>query len=183
MLAVFESGRDALRAAAELQAAFAAETRLDPSLPLPVGIGLDAGEAVPVGDGFRGAALNVAARLCSLAAASETIATQSLCQLAGPLPDLDFVALPPDQAKGPTRAGGGGQGRGDGEPARALASGAAGRAREPSDAHRPIESGDGSSRPCRPSSRRSCRWPVERSSCAGWVGTGGVRGHGADERS
>ena len=61
-----------------------------PSLPLLVGIGLDAGEAVSVGDGFRGAALNVAARLCSLAAASETIATQSLCQLAGPLPDLDF---------------------------------------------------------------------------------------------
>ena len=32
-LAVFESGRDALRAAAELQAAFVAETRLDPSVP------------------------------------------------------------------------------------------------------------------------------------------------------
>ena len=32
------------------------------SLPLTVGIGLDAGEAVPVGDGDRGAALNMAAR-------------------------------------------------------------------------------------------------------------------------
>ena len=34
-----------------------------------VGIGLDAGEAVPVGDGYRGAALNIAARLCAIAAA------------------------------------------------------------------------------------------------------------------
>ena len=102
VLAVFESGRDALRAAAELQAAFAAETQIDPSLPLPVGIGLDAGEAVPVGDGFRGAALNVAARLCSLAAASETIATRNLSQLAGPLPGLDFVDLPPTTLKGLT---------------------------------------------------------------------------------
>ena len=32
-----------------------------------VGIGLDAGEAIPVSDGYRGGALNLAARLCSLA--------------------------------------------------------------------------------------------------------------------
>ncbi len=120
VLAVFESGRDALRAAAELQAAFAAETRIDPSLPLPVGIGLDAGEAVPVGDGFRGAALNVAARLCSLAAASETIATRSLRQLAGPLPGLDFVALPPTKLKGLREPVDAVRVEATGEPARSL---------------------------------------------------------------
>ncbi len=38
--------------------------RATPSLPLRVGIGLDAGEAVPFEGGYRGAALNLAARLC-----------------------------------------------------------------------------------------------------------------------
>jgi class 3 adenylate cyclase len=51
-LAVFTSARDALRAAVELQLAFADEFELDSTLPLRVGIGLDAGEAVPVDVGF-----------------------------------------------------------------------------------------------------------------------------------
>ena len=48
-LAAFESPRSAVRAAAELQAAFDDESHQYPDLPLRVGIGLDAGEAVPVG--------------------------------------------------------------------------------------------------------------------------------------
>ena len=103
-LAVFESGRDALRAATELQAAFTAETQLDALLPLLVGIGIDAGEAVAVGDGFRGAALNMAARLCSIAAASETITSQGLRQLAGPMPGINFVDLPRTKLKGLPKA-------------------------------------------------------------------------------
>ena len=55
-LAVFESARQALRAAAELQERFVAETVADPSLPLAVGIGLDVGEAVRVDGGYRGGA-------------------------------------------------------------------------------------------------------------------------------
>ena len=53
-LAVFTSARAALRAAVELQDAFADETVAEPDLPLAVGVGLDAGEAVSVGDGFPG---------------------------------------------------------------------------------------------------------------------------------
>ena len=45
-LAVFGSARSALRSAVELQSAFTDETAADPGLPLGVGIGLDAGEAV-----------------------------------------------------------------------------------------------------------------------------------------
>ena len=70
-LSVFDSARQALHAAVELQAAFREETQADPSLPLMVGIGLDAGEAVAVGEGYRGAALNMAARLCALAGGGE----------------------------------------------------------------------------------------------------------------
>ena len=49
-------------AALDLQARFVAESERDPLLPLPVGVGIDTGEAVPVGGGFRGRALNLAAR-------------------------------------------------------------------------------------------------------------------------
>ena len=62
-LVVFGSPRSAIRGAVALQQRFVEETIADPSLPLTVGIGLDAGEAVPVEGGYRGGALNVAARL------------------------------------------------------------------------------------------------------------------------
>ena len=59
-LAVFDSPRQAIRAAIELQRRFVDETVADPTLPLAVGIGLDAGEAVAVQGGYRGGALNLA---------------------------------------------------------------------------------------------------------------------------
>jgi class 3 adenylate cyclase len=67
-LSVFSSARKALRAAVELQRSFRERKDGQPTFPLGIGIGLDAGEAVPVGEGYRGTALNRAARLCSLAA-------------------------------------------------------------------------------------------------------------------
>jgi DNA-binding NarL/FixJ family response regulator/class 3 adenylate cyclase len=80
-LVVFESVRAAIRAGIELQHAYVApEDGVD---PLPVGIGVDAGEAVRVDDGFRGAALNLAARLCGLAAAGEVLVSQEAAHLAG----------------------------------------------------------------------------------------------------
>ena len=99
-LAVFDSARSALRAAAELQSAFADETRAAPDLPLGVGIGLDAGEAVPVGDGYRGAALNFAARLCAVAGPGEVLASEGLVHLAGRLEGLDYVPLEATSFKG-----------------------------------------------------------------------------------
>jgi adenylate cyclase len=67
-LAVFGSARQAIRAAVDLQAQFDEETEADSELPLRVGIGIDSGEAVVLKDGsFRGAALNIAARLCGRA--------------------------------------------------------------------------------------------------------------------
>jgi DNA-binding NarL/FixJ family response regulator/class 3 adenylate cyclase len=79
---VFRSTRDALRAAVELQERFVDETLADPAVPLGVGIGLDAGEAVPVEGGYRGAAVNVAARLCGQAGAGEILATREVVHLA-----------------------------------------------------------------------------------------------------
>jgi peptide/nickel transport system substrate-binding protein len=81
-LCVFSSTREAIRAALDLQARFVEETLGQPELPLTVGIGLDAGEAVPVEGGYRGAALNLAARLCGHARAGEILATREVTHLA-----------------------------------------------------------------------------------------------------
>lgn len=80
-LAVFGSARQALLSAIHLQSAFAQASQDDDSLPLPVGIGLDAGEAVPFEDGYRGEALNLAARLCNLAGPGEVLATEGVVYL------------------------------------------------------------------------------------------------------
>jgi class 3 adenylate cyclase/streptogramin lyase len=81
-LCVFPSPRQAIRAAVELQDRFVDETLADPALPLGVGIGLDAGEAVPVEGGYRGGALNLAARLCGQAGPGEILASREIVHLA-----------------------------------------------------------------------------------------------------
>ena len=99
-LCVFGSARQAIRAAVDLQLTFADEVTLDPSLPLRVGIGLDAGEAVPVDDGYRGGALNLAARLCSQAGPGEVLASQGVLHLTRAMEDLRFTERGPFDLKG-----------------------------------------------------------------------------------
>ena len=77
-LAVFKSPSQAVRAAVEFQATCAEESEADPAFPLPVGIGIDSGEAVPLEDGYRGVALNIAARLCSNAGAGQVLVTRTI---------------------------------------------------------------------------------------------------------
>ena len=90
-LAVFTSARQAIRAAVDLQGRFAEETDADPNLPLKVGIGIDSGEAVLMPDGgYRGAALNVAARLCGRALAGEVILSEATSRLAGRLGGIQY---------------------------------------------------------------------------------------------
>jgi class 3 adenylate cyclase len=90
-LAVFTSARQAIRAAVDLQERFAAATEADDDLPLHVGIGIDAGEAVRLDDGsYRGAALNVAARLCARAHGGEVIVTEGTARLAGKVAGVEY---------------------------------------------------------------------------------------------
>ena len=89
-LCVFDSPRQALRAAVALQQRFADAMREDPSLPLRVGIGLEAGEAVRAEDGYRGGALNLAARLCSLARPGEVLAGDGIVLMAGPAEGISY---------------------------------------------------------------------------------------------
>lgn len=100
VLSVFLSPRRAIGAAVDLQIRLVEETRAHPQAPLPVGIGLDAGEAVAVGEGFRGGALNLAARLCSEARAGEILGSQSIVHLARRVEGTRFVDRGEIQLKG-----------------------------------------------------------------------------------
>jgi class 3 adenylate cyclase len=99
-LVVFDSARQALRTALELQARFAQEAQNDPTLPLPVGIGLDAGEAVPAEGCYRGGALNLAARLCSLAGPGEVLASETVTNLARKVAGVAYSKRGQAQLKG-----------------------------------------------------------------------------------
>ncbi len=90
-LCVFGSPRQAVRAAVAFQQRCADEIRADPSLPLRVGIGLDAGEAVAVEGGYRGGALNLAARLCSLAGPGEVLVSEGVVHFGRRVDDVDYA--------------------------------------------------------------------------------------------
>jgi class 3 adenylate cyclase/tetratricopeptide (TPR) repeat protein len=89
-MAVFSSTRSAVRAAVRLRARFAESLEADAHEPLRVGMGLDAGEAIPVEEGFRGAALNRAARLCSVAGPGEILTTAGIVHLTGIIEGVDY---------------------------------------------------------------------------------------------
>jgi class 3 adenylate cyclase/ABC-type transport system substrate-binding protein/streptogramin lyase len=95
IVAVFESPRHAVRAALAIQAAAAED-----GLPLGVGIGLDAGEAVEVGDDYRGGALNMAARLCSAGRAGEVLASEPLTHLARAIEGVTYLEGRVERLKG-----------------------------------------------------------------------------------
>jgi class 3 adenylate cyclase len=100
VLGVFASARQAVLAAGELHARYAEELLHHPDLPVGIGVGLDLGEAIPVGEGFRGAALNRAARLCSLAGPGETLVSPGIVYVAPQIEGVEFRARGQEQLKG-----------------------------------------------------------------------------------
>jgi DNA-binding NarL/FixJ family response regulator/class 3 adenylate cyclase len=78
VLAAFDSTRGALEAAVEMQRALVSNE----GGPIPVGIGIDIGEAVPHQDGYLGNALNLASRLCGVAAPGEILTTREVAHVA-----------------------------------------------------------------------------------------------------
>lgn len=95
VLCVFRSARQALRAAVELQRRFRTATDGEPALPLGVGMGLDAGEAIPTEGGYRGTSVNLAARLCAIAKPGQVLASESAAHLAQ---HVDGLRLAPRRA-------------------------------------------------------------------------------------
>ncbi|MGH2442609.1 MAG: ATP-binding protein, partial [Chloroflexota bacterium] len=90
-MVVFVSARQALRAALLLQDSFSAFRESNPGLPLEVGIGIAAGDAVRLLDGYRGGTLNLAARLCSVAAPGEILASMTVAGLTGTTAGVTFL--------------------------------------------------------------------------------------------
>ncbi|HZB98165.1 MAG TPA: NB-ARC domain-containing protein, partial [Candidatus Sulfotelmatobacter sp.] len=90
-LSVFSSARQAVRGAVALQEAFRHAVDEEPSLPLTVGMGLDAGDVIPVRGGYRGGALNLAARLCSIASGGEILASETVIGLARKIEGIAVV--------------------------------------------------------------------------------------------
>ena len=100
-LCVFGSARQALRAAVELQRRLRTPSSEDGSVfPLGVGVGLDAGEAVPTEGGYRGGALNLAARLCSVAAPGQVLASETVVHLSQRVDGVQFSAARTRRFKG-----------------------------------------------------------------------------------
>jgi class 3 adenylate cyclase/sugar lactone lactonase YvrE len=100
VLAVFSFAEQALRAAVELQGRLVAEIEAEPELPLRAGVGVATGNAVPVEGGFRGVALNLAARLCSLAGPGEVLSSRSVTDVVGEARGLAYVERGPVELKG-----------------------------------------------------------------------------------
>jgi serine/threonine-protein kinase len=86
---VFDAAEAALRAAIDLRARDAS-----------VAIGLEAGEAVPVAGGYRGSALNLAARLCALAEPGEVLAGESVVALARDVQGVRYGERREERVKG-----------------------------------------------------------------------------------
>ena len=92
-LCVFSSARQALRASVEIQRRMrTADDRCAGPLPLGVGMGMDAGEALPTQGGYRGDALNLAARLCAMAGPGQTLASETVMALSRRVDGLHFSA-------------------------------------------------------------------------------------------
>lgn len=99
-LAVFASARQALHAAHTLQTRCQEESALHPDQPLAIGVGLDLGEVARVDGGYRGAALNRAARLCSLAGAGQVLVSTGVVYVAPHVDGVRFVPHGQEQLKG-----------------------------------------------------------------------------------
>ena len=98
---MFGSARQALRAAVELQRRLRTPSSEDGSVfPLGVGVGLDAGEAVPTEGGYRGGALNLAARLCSVAAPGQVLASETVVHLSQRVDGVQFSTARTRRFKG-----------------------------------------------------------------------------------
>src|SRR6185312_14456160 len=101
VLAVFASARQALHAAHMLQARCVEEAAAHPDLPLAIGVGLDVGEPIPMEDGgYRGAALNRAARLCSIAGPGDVLVSTGIAYIAPQVDGVTFIARGSEELKG-----------------------------------------------------------------------------------
>ena len=88
---VFPSASGAVMCGLSIAAAASAMTAEDPSLPLRVGIGIHAGETAETSEGYVGSAVNLASRVCAIAAAGEVLVTDTVRSLTRTSSELQYV--------------------------------------------------------------------------------------------
>ena len=99
-MSVFFSAREAIRAAVQVQRRLRELADGQPTFPLGVGMGIDSGEAVQTDGGYRGGALNLAARLCAVAKPGQILASDHAAHLAGSVDGVRLVDRRPVRLKG-----------------------------------------------------------------------------------
>jgi WD40 repeat protein/class 3 adenylate cyclase len=100
VLAVFASPVAAVHAGVDLQLACTEESVSEAARAVPAGVGIDQGESVREGVHYHGSALNLAARLCSVASAGEVLVTKAVGELCSNLQDLKLQDRGPSHFKG-----------------------------------------------------------------------------------
>ena len=97
---VFQSVSQAVRSGLAVvdEAAEASADR--PERPIRVGVGIHAGETVETADGFVGASVNIAARLCALAGAGEVLVSDTVRALTQTVLSVRFESRGRKQLKG-----------------------------------------------------------------------------------
>jgi class 3 adenylate cyclase/outer membrane protein assembly factor BamB len=78
---VFPSATSAVNCGLAIQQAAAASSEADPTRSIRVGIGVHAGETADTSEGFVGSAVNIAARVCSVARPGELLVTETVRSL------------------------------------------------------------------------------------------------------
>jgi class 3 adenylate cyclase len=98
--AVFPSASGAVLCGLEIVDAAAELNAQEPQRPLGVGVGVHAGEAVETAEGYIGTAVNLAARVCSVARAGEVLVTSTVRDITQASIPVGFIARGERRLKG-----------------------------------------------------------------------------------
>jgi class 3 adenylate cyclase len=96
----FPRASPAVACALDIVAATAADAADHPVDPIRVGVGVHAGEALETPDGPVGTAVNIAARLCAIAAPGEVVVSDTVRSLTRSVGDAQFIAMGRRTVKG-----------------------------------------------------------------------------------
>jgi class 3 adenylate cyclase len=98
--AVFPSASSAVMCGLEIVDAAAQVNAQEPDRPLGLGVGVHAGEAVETAEGYIGTAVNVAARLCSIAQPGEVLVSSTVKGMTQASLPVGFIARGRQRLKG-----------------------------------------------------------------------------------
>lgn len=97
---VFGTARRAVQCALDIVAAADEYNQAKPAFPIRVGVGVHAGEVVEGSEGYVGSAVNLAARVCSIAGAGEVLVSRTVRELTRTGQNVEYIARGTHRFKG-----------------------------------------------------------------------------------